>query len=390
MSPDPKELQKWMTPDTSDLRVNRLVSRVRDSSERRAPAWRWVAGAVGVAAVALLAVMLWPRPLAVGTELVASADETVGRFSDGSRVEVSSGSSVRLVTDTSKEVRVELARGRATFEVTKKPGRSFVVKADGVEVRVVGTRFTVSRGADGVTVEVARGIVDVVRADATVRLTAGGRWTEAEAHAAAEPAPEPVQDPELPSAQPAPAEEPAAPEAPEPPVKTSRPSRSKSVGGGGHKSVAAKAPAPAPAEAAATPAAGGGSDVVDRAGPSPAQLFQEALQARREGRSAHAALTFERFLRDFPYDSRVALAAFELGRLRMDQLSDVKGAVEALERAVKLAPDGTFAEDAMSRLVRGYDELGLQRQCLQYREQYLARFKGGAYVKSVTARCAAR
>jgi len=383
---DPKELQKWMTPDTSEPRVNRLWSRVRESGEKKAPMWRWAAASAIAASLAVAAFALWPRPLAVGSQLEASAEGTVGRFSDGSRVEVGRSSSVRLVSDTKGEVRVELERGSATFEVSKRPDRRFVVHADGVEVRVVGTRFTVTRDSQGVTVSVERGIVEVARAATTVRLGAGQRWAEAEVQAAAEAQPEPEPslaepEPELPSVAPAPPVPAPEPAAPPRPVRTQK---------GVHRAApAARAPVTPPAAAAQTPATGGGSDLVERPGaPTAAQLFQEALAARREGRSAHAALTFDRFLRDFPYDSRAALAAFELGRLRMDQLSDVKGATQALEQALKLAPDGTFAEDALSRLVRAYDELGSKGACARYREQYLARFPNGPYARSVSARCA--
>ncbi|MBL8955777.1 MAG: FecR domain-containing protein, partial [Myxococcaceae bacterium] len=323
---DPKELQRWMTPDTSEPRVNRLWSRVRESGEQKTPMWRWVAGAALAATLAVGVFALWPRPLAVGMQLEASAGGAVGRFSDGSRVEVGTASSVRLVADTKGEVRVELERGEATFEVSKRPSRRFVVHADGVEVRVIGTRFTVSRGPKGVSVAVDRGVVEVARGSATVRLTAGQRWAEAEAQASAggglapdaDPEPElPLTEPEpdLPNVAPAPSPSPVAEAAPARPVRSS--SKHHRSTPAARTPVAPPAPAPAAAPAAASPAVGGGgSDLALKPGaPTAAALFQEALAARREGRSAHAALTFDRFLRDFPHDSRNALAAFELGRL---------------------------------------------------------------------------
>lgn len=83
-------------------------------------------------------------------------------------VRLSDGSKVRLDTDTSLSVhitrgqrRVELARGRALFDVERDVARPFVVTAGQTKILALGTRFAVRRDRDQ---------VDVVLVDGSVRV----------------------------------------------------------------------------------------------------------------------------------------------------------------------------------------------------------------------------
>jgi transmembrane sensor len=384
------DLAKWMTPDTSEVRVNRLWGRVQDSQGNRRP---WLVPALGGALLAAAAVIIGlvatSRTLVVGNELASSGAPSVGHFSDGSQVELAQASAVRLVTDQKNEVRVELERGEATFEVSRRPSRKFVVAAGDVEVKVVGTRFTVTHGAAGVDVSVERGIVEVTLNGKTARLTAGQKWSEGDQADQGDDAEEAVADlpavPTIPdsvaSAAIPSAEKPARVRKHHASKKTTQP-----------KQLAAPSEPQVVPQVPVIPAAGGivaeKPVAAPAPGPTAAELFNDALSARREGRASDAALAYERLLRDFPHDSHSATAAFELGRVRMDQLNDSRGAALALEQALKLAPDGTFVEEALSRLVRAYDAGGSKSTCLHYRDQYLARFPNGPYASSVAARCA--
>ena len=84
------------------------------------------------------------------------------------RMELPDGSSVTLNADSAVEVqftstarRVRLRRGEAHFTVAKNPHRPFVVEANGVAVKAVGTAFNVRLGADAVEVLVTEGQVRV-------------------------------------------------------------------------------------------------------------------------------------------------------------------------------------------------------------------------------------
>lgn len=79
---------------------------------------------------------------------------------DGTIVEFRQGA--EIVTDFGRSTRrVALIRGDVHFQVAKDPARPFVVDADGVEVRAVGTAFSVQLGAEAVEVIVTAGRVAV-------------------------------------------------------------------------------------------------------------------------------------------------------------------------------------------------------------------------------------
>jgi len=87
---------------------------------------------------------------------------------------------------------VSLERGHVDFGVPPREGRPpFVVQAGDVRVEVVGTRFSVSREGDQVTVEVREGVVRVTRGAEATRVAAGERWPADEAQPA--PPPEPAR-----------------------------------------------------------------------------------------------------------------------------------------------------------------------------------------------------
>ena len=115
---------------------------------------------------------------------------------DGSVVDLRPGAEV-AVEFTPTRRRVVLRRGEAHFSVRKDAARPFVVAADGVEVRAVGTEFSVDLAASAVAVVVNEGRVAVEQAspsDASVgekkllaALTAGDRTVVAREQPAAPP-----------------------------------------------------------------------------------------------------------------------------------------------------------------------------------------------------------
>jgi len=131
--------------------------------------------AAGIGATALIA----PGLLLGASEYTTARGEVRSvPLDDGSVIWLNTDSKVRV--DYRRDRRgVLLVAGEALFDVAKDSSRPFVVRAQTMDVRAVGTSFSVSRLAGApVEVLVREGVVDMVRAvagAAPVRLTAGAR-----------------------------------------------------------------------------------------------------------------------------------------------------------------------------------------------------------------------
>ena len=353
--------------DLSEARVDRLWGRVspRLGGPRRGRGWVWAGAAlcVGAAAVAVIVrargsdgggsgtvASAWE-----GAQLETAADALAVTLVDGSSLKVEPRSRVEVGDRTPSALKLVLARGRIACDVTHREGRSFVVAAGGVEVRVIGTRFTVANeeaeAGRRVEVRVERGTVEVRGAGPgadVVRVEAGHSWsqvtkTEALVGEGGEPQ-RPQED---------------APEAPADVEDVAPPAR------------AERAHAPA---RAARPPAGDARD-----------LFERARSEWRAGRMAEAAKMYQELLASYPRDPRAGLAAFELGRLRMDRLGDMPGAVRALQQAVALAPGAELREDALARLVAASAAAHDHAVCTRTRARYLTDYPSGVHHRTVSA-----
>lgn len=120
-----------------------------------------------VAVVALSFVLLFDQDnvtdLSVqpALDLMARIEQEV--LQDGSTVELNRGCIVE-VEYTVAERRVRLLEGEAVFDVEKDPARPFIVNVGGMDVRAVGTVFSVKYLSSEVSVVVAEGQVGVTKA----------------------------------------------------------------------------------------------------------------------------------------------------------------------------------------------------------------------------------
>lgn len=377
---DPRELAAHLRPEITEGRLARQWASV-DSKLPRPGASRSVLplvrmAALGATGALLLAFWLYsPRELPASGAVIESSDTPVAvQLRDGSSLELAAQTRLRVLRDQPSAVEVELAEGRASFDVKHVEKRAFSVKAGSVSVRVVGTKFDVVKvmRAEGTEIEVSvqRGVVEVSRGEGSDvrRLTVGEKWS---VWIPAQPSAAEVAPKVAAPAPPPPAAQPAAPAPRHGSVHVRH-----SVTSSNTKAVAAH----------------GGEEVAESATPAaPAEdveaLFSRATVARRVGLMEEAADGYAELLRRFPRDSRAGVAAFELGRIRMDALGDARGAAQAFSETLRLSKRGQYREDALARLVIANDAMGELDVCRKLRERYLSEYPTGVHVASLAKLC---
>jgi TolA-binding protein len=335
------------------------------AGRRFRPSWAFAGfGVVTSAALAYMLAMTPAAPVPDGA-MVLSAEEPIGmRLEDGSRLQLSPRSRMQMIRNEATAVELDLRSGRAHFDVTHDRSRSFHIRAGLADVSVVGTRFDVERtsqaGGSLVRVHVIEGTVEVRRRDQAQsgdelrRLHAGESWSAVLPNAV-HVAPQPTKGPETSEAE-ADTEAQDAEPREEPETNTVAVTSGESTA---HESAAHDA----------------------------ARVFKRASLARRAGRMRDAAEGYAELLARHPNDGRAGVAAFELGRIRMDALGDASGAIEALDRALASSSMASFHEDAMARIVVANDALGRMDACRRARDRYEARYPEGVHLRALAARC---
>lgn len=187
------ELQRWIDADPANegrldefqrlhagaaAALRELVAAGRLAAprpERKLRRAVWLGTGVAVAGLAVAALFLAARPVALAT---GAAQRQSTLLADGTRVELNAhtGLAVELRPDAR---RVRLAKGEAHFTVARDPARPFIVEAPGGTVRVTGTVFNVRILPDaGLAVTVTEGSVEVAPpGGASVPLTPGDEAT---------------------------------------------------------------------------------------------------------------------------------------------------------------------------------------------------------------------
>jgi len=256
---------------------------------------------------------------------------------DGSRLELAPQTVVRRGDGAADRVALAVESGRATFDVKPDGLRTWVIDAGAVQVRVLGTRFTVSRANDVVEVSVERGKVQVTSPTGTSVLLAGDSFTSA-----------------------APAAPPSASLAP-----SASPASVAAVNGG----ISAPAPAPVPSPSTAPPALPSGdplttADALRRAG-SP----REAVSVLRSVVDAH--------------DGRSPLAAFTIAKIHAEDLRDPAEAARSFEQAIILGLPAGLDEEAQARAVESFARAGQRAEVARAAKRYESRYPAGRHLTQV-------
>jgi transmembrane sensor len=323
------------------------------ASRRRPARPAWLGRALIAATVALVLVLAVrasthpPAPQEVS--LTSASGERRVTLADGSSIALADHARARLTTEaTATRCVVEL--GLATFDVAPQGTRTFAVIAGQFEIRVIGTRFSVSRDANGlVEVRVAHGVVRVHVPEriAPLELRAGD-YLRGDGHSVSVEHPAPI-----PAPMPPPVSDGAAPPAASP---------------------APEAAAPPPASAAArTPAARDdwrrlyaegdyagalaaarqlGTDELLASLPAP-QLAELADAARLAGENELALQAFDSIARRFPASRQARDATFLSGRI-LAKRGQTEQARARFEGYLARNSRGAYAIEALGRLVELY------------------------------------
>jgi transmembrane sensor len=337
-------------PERTTAALVRLHAGLRRRRARRV-ALGSLAGLLCVAAGAFWALRLGHE---MAMPVTRPRPEVLFSLSDGSVVTPLDPSS-RLVAKTVSPglVELDLVAGGAHFDVTPNREREFRVSAGRVAVLVLGTRFTVTRQGERSQVEVERGRVRVDWERGQQILDPGERGSFPPVETARAPVPEP----EAPAVQPPPVPAPA-------PVEGNW--RALAQRGDFHAAYRMMHKKTRPA---------GLSEMDD--------LLLAADVARSSGHAAEAVPYLEKALVLHQGDSRAAVAAFTLGRVRLADLNDPAGAAVAFARARTVAPTGPLAEDALAREVEACFRAGNKARARVLAEEYVKTWPSGSRVRAV-------
>ncbi|MEM6296992.1 MAG: FecR family protein [Myxococcota bacterium] len=315
-----------------DLREQRVLARIEAAKKAPAPRrqrlpWPLLAAVVALLLGAGLAFVTL-GPTAETVEVARSASWSTPEHAptltlrDGSTARLEAGADVDVLTQVDTQIRIAQTAGAVRYDVTKNPARSFIVDADGVSVRVLGTAFTVSMLAQHVAVHVHHGRVEVRRGD-RVSVLGLGESIQVERGAAPEPEPEPVIVVEE--------------DAPQRPAGRSKPK------------VAS----------------------VDA-------LQARADEARAHGQLSDAATALRQLVRHHRKDARAYSAWFQLGKVERSRGKHAAAAA-AFEACAKRSPSGALSEDARAEAAASWKAADNRARAHAAAQAYLRRHPDGTH-----------
>ena len=389
LSQELQDVAQELTPHWDVERAARLYAGTRQLGRRRsvqrAVGGSLLAVAAGVGLVFGLGRGSDERAKAPSAERAPAAEagnvHTL-RLADGSRADFAGAhSDLAVLENNDSRISVRLAAGRAHFDVVHNTGRSFVVEAEPYRVEVIGTVFDVERDADVVSVAVTRGKVRVYGPLGAEDLVAGQikKFSRAVERAVGQPAGTAVK-PLEPLVEPDPA---LAAEAPRsagavPPVESPRAqphaNKARHAPDATWRSLSQSGQYDAAYESLRL-----GSVVDDE----PAALMDAADAARLSGHPQNAVRYLQGVVERHAGSPVAPLAAFTLGRVYLDQLGQPDQAAQSFERARKLAPNGSLAQDALAREVEALSKGGNAQKAYQRAQDYLRSYPNGRRVRAV-------
>jgi transmembrane sensor len=390
---DPVQLDRLR--DLASVQDERLAARslagARDrflaSATSRRRRFTAPAGAAFVAAAAAIVLFffLGPRSRALSFEVAGRRGDAGAsiaafeaplpiRFSDGTALTIAPSGRARVIATEERGGRVLLERGHLDANVAHTGASAWRFDGGPFEVLVTGTRFELgwdpatekfSLRLDEGSVSVSGPVIGAPRqVVAGETLEVSCREQRFALHNAARAA---VVESPLASAGPS-AEAPSA-EVVAPPIEPAprRPSWRELAKGNHYR------------EAMDAAEVDGFDGLVDSAAADDLLLLADV--ARFSGKSARAAEAFTAARRRFPGSSVAAKAAFQLGRLAFDHGRAYAEADRWFSNYLAEQPGGTFAEEALGRLVECREASGGPGAARETAERYLKAYPTGPHAE---------
>lgn len=264
------------------------------------------------------------------------------QLADGSRIEVlDPQTDLQQTTQSENEVVYKLNRGKARFRVTQNVRRTFRVRAENVEVEVLGTIFEVGyKEGKEVEVRVQSGLVRVHYAQGTALLRPGEVKTFDNAPVSlVQMAPGPTLD------------------------EFEGNNERNTPRSNWHKKARAQWRTSS-------------TDPVGR-------LLDAADEAQTQKRYAEAVGALRQIVRQFPKDSRVALAAFDVGCILADEQRRYVEAAQAFADVQKFDPHPELAADALAREGEAWWNAGKKDKARATVTDFIAKYPDSVHVRKL-------
>lgn len=279
-------------------------------------------------------------------EIPRASGQVLARLSDHSELRSEGPAELRVLENSGSYFELKQLRGRVHYEVTPGGPRRWTIDCALATIEVVGTAFWVEAEARKVRVQVEHGVVLVKGEqvpERVQRLVAGDSI-----EISSEPPPAASSSASIPPVSPAKNAAPSAPPAALPWRELAQKGSFK--------------------EAYEQLGSGGIADASSHA--STDELFSLADVARYSGHPRDAVAPLARIAqRGGPQG---ALAAFTLGRVRMDQLGETAAAAQDFERAMALGLAGGLREDAAVRRIEALGKSGQRAQAAELARALIA------------------
>ncbi|WP_437490210.1 tetratricopeptide repeat protein [Sorangium sp. So ce1014] len=356
---------------------------------------RWIAPAAfvalaGACAVLLLVLLPSSRSLSfavgsaqghVGTWIAATAEAPLPvRFSDGTSLALDANARARVVAADARGARVLLEGGRLTATVTHTATSAWNFNVGPFDVLVTGTRFELSwspvneelklvlrEGSVSVSGPLVGGRRTVVAGETLAVFCKEQRFELTRGEPRADAPPPPSSAPIAPAAS-GPAQAAtgdSARVAKAADASPRRPSWRDLVAADKYK------------EAMTAAEAEGFDGLVARA--SAADLLMLADAARFSGKPARAAAALTATRSRFAGSDEAAKAAFHLGRMAFDQRRSYAEAERWFGVYLGEQPDGSFAQEALGRVIECRELMGSASGAREAARRYLARYPAGPH-----------